>query len=224
MSVTVQTSEDVMKIAKQLLWLAVWGVAFAYIESSVVVYLRKIYYPEGFAFPLAIAETRLIVVEIVREAATLVILWATASLAYSRLQSRMAAFMVLFGIWDLFYYLFLKLILDWPESLSSWDLLFLIPLPWVGPVWAPAVVASGLVYAGTAILMRNGQGSFLYFGSRFVWAEFIAASVIIISFLIPGCAVIEESVPDHFPYYLFWAGFAAGFGAFLYRFHRKSRR
>lgn len=209
-----------MSVAKKLFWLMVWGVAFAYVEASVVVYLREIYYPEGFAFPVVIAQSRMVVVEIVREAATLIILWATAELAYRRVQSRLAAFMVLFGIWDLFYYLFLKVVLGWPQGLESWDLLFLIPMPWVGPVWAPVVVSLGLVYSGIAILVRNEEGSFLDFGKRFIWTEFIAASVIILSFLIPGYAVIEQSVPSHFPYYLFWAGFLAGFGAFLYQLHR----
>ncbi len=201
-----------------------WAIAFGYIEASVVVYLRKIYYPEGFAFPVVIAEIGIAIVEIIRELATLIIMWATVSLAYERVQSRMAAFMVLFGIWDIFYYIFLKVLLNWPEGPGSWDLLFLIPLPWVGPVWAPVVVSLGLVYSGIAILLRNAQSSFLHFGKRFIWLEVMAGAVIILSFLIPGYAVIEQRIPDHFPYYLFWAGFITGFGAFLYRFHRRVHR
>ncbi len=209
-----------VSVTKQLFWLIVWGVAFAYIEASVVVYLRKIYYPEGFAFPLVITETRTIVVEIVREAVTLIILWATAELAYRRAQSKMAAFMMLFGTWDIFYYLFLKLVLNWPEGLQSWDILFLIPLPWVGPVWAPVVVSLGLVYAGIAILVGNAQGRYLHFGGKFIWLEITAATLIILSFLIPGQVVTDQSVPSHFPSYLFWLGFITGFGGFLYQYYR----
>ena len=213
-------SESMVSVTKQLFWLIVWGVAFAYIEASIVVYLREIYYPEGFAFPVVIAETPVIGVEIVREDATLMILWATAELAYRRVQSKMAAFMILFGIWDIFYYLFLMLVLNWPEGLQSWDLLFLIPLPWVGPVWAPIVVSMGLVYAGIAILVGNARGRYPHLGGKFIWLEITAATLIILSFLIPGYAVIEQSIPDHFPFYLFWLGFITGFGAFLYQFHR----
>jgi hypothetical protein len=198
----------------------VWGVAFAYIEASVVVYLRKIYYPDGFSFPVVIAQNSIMIVEVFRELATLIILWATATLAYTRVQSRVGAFMVLFGIWDIFYYLFLKLVLNWPQGLESWDILFLFPLPWVGPVWAPVVVSLGLVYSGSAILLRNGRGFFLDFDRKFIGIEFLAAAVIIISFLIPGYAVIGQSVPNHFPYYLFWTGFMGGFGTFLYKFYR----
>ncbi len=208
------------QLLKQFLWLVVWGVAFAYIEASVVVYLRKIYYPDGFSFPVVIAQNSIIIVEVFRELTTLIILWATATLAYTRIQSRVGAFMVLFGTWDIFYYLFLKLVLNWPQGLESWDILFLFPLPWAGPVWAPVTVSLGLIYSGSAILLRNGKGYFLDFDRKFIGIEFLAAAVIIVSFLIPGYAVIEQSVPSHFPYYLFWAGFAAGFGAFLQTFHR----
>jgi len=209
-----------VSITKQLSWLLVWGIAFAYIEASVVVYLRELYYPQGFVFPVVIADTRVIVVELVRELATLVIMWATVQLSYQRLQSQMAAYMVLFGIWDIFYYLFLKLVLDWPDALNTWDILFLIPTPWVGPVWAPVVVALGLIYAGVSILLRNARSSYVQFQRGFVWLELLAGAVIILSFLIPGCAVIGQSVPGSFPYYLFWSGFITGFGTFLYRFYR----
>lgn len=209
-----------MSIAKQLSWLLVWGIAFAYIEASVVVYLRELYYPQGFAFPVKIADARVIVVELFRELATLVIMWATVQLAYQRLQSRIAAYIVLFGIWDIFYYLFLKLVLEWPDALNTWDILFLIPMPWVGPVWAPVVVSLGLIYAGSAILLRNDRNIYMRFPRGFVWLELLAGAVIILSFLIPGYAVIEQSVPGTFPYYLFWSGFIAGFGTFLHRFYR----
>lgn len=201
----------------------VWGVAFAYIEASVVVYLRKIYYPEGFAFPVVVTDISVIVIEVIREAATLVILWATANLACKRRQNVLAAFILLFGVWDIFYYVFLKLVLNWPEGFNSWDLLFLIPLPWTGPVWAPVVVSLGLVYAGAAVLLRDARGGTAVFSVGFVWLEVLAAMLIILSFLIPGYAVVEQRVPGHFPDYLFWAGFLTGLGAFLYQFHRKSR-
>ena len=208
-----------MSVTRQLFWLMVWGVAFAYIEASVVVYLREIYYPDGFAFPVVIAETHMALTEVVRELATLLIMWATVNLTYQMLQSKMAAFMVIFGIWDIFYYIFLKIILNWPEALTSWDILFLIPIPWVGPIWAPIVVSIGLIYAGSTILIQNEEGHFLDFDRKFILLEFVAAIIIIVSFLIPGYAVITESIPNNFPYYLFWTGFIMGLGTFLYQFY-----
>lgn len=207
-------------MTKQLFWLMVWGVAFGYIEASVVVYLREIYYPEGFTFPVLIIQDRIMLTEVLREAVTLLIIWATVCLTYKRLQSRIAAFVVLFGIWDIFYYIFLKLLLNWPERLNTWDILFLIPAPWVGPVWAPVLVSLGFIYAGTAILMRNHQNHFLHFGKGFILLELIAALLVIVSFIIPGSSVIEQSLPTHFPWYLFLIGFLTGIGIFLYYFYR----
>lgn len=209
-----------MSLKKQLFWLLVWGMAFAYIEASVVVYLRKIYYPEGFAFPVVFAEIHIAVTELFRELATLIIIWATAMLSYMKLQSRVAAFLAMFGIWDIFYYLFLKLLLDWPESLTTWDILFLIPTPWAGPVWAPVLVSLGIIYAGVTILKHNAKGRFFYFGKKFIVIELISGAVIILSFLIPGYSVIAQSVPMHFPWYLFCSGFVAGFVFLQYQLQK----
>ena len=205
---------------KNLFWLMVWGVAFGYIEAAVVVYLRELYYPEAFAFPLVIIPGRIMLTEVLREAATLLIMWATVCLVYKRLQSRVAAFVILFGVWDIFYYIFLKLLLSWPETLDTWDILFLIPAPWLGPVWAPVLVSIAFIYAGTAILLRNHQNHFLDFGRVFILFELFAALLIIISFMIPGSSVVEQNLPSHFPWYLFLTGFLIGVGVFLYYFYR----
>ncbi len=205
---------------KHLFWLMIWGAVFGYMEAAVVIYLRDIYYPEGFTFPLVVIPAPIMLIEVLREAATLLIVWTTVYLVHERLQSRIAAFVILFGIWDIFYYIFLKLLLDWPESLVTWDILFLIPLPWVGPVWAPVLVSIGLIYAGTAILIRNYQNRFLHFGRGFIRSELFAALLIIVSFIIPGLSVAGQSLPTHFPWYLFLMGFFTGLGVFLYHFYR----
>ncbi|GIT97842.1 hypothetical protein [Sulfurovum sp. TSL1] len=205
---------------KQLLWLIIWGVVFGYMEAAVVVYLREIYYPEGFAFPLVIIEDRILLTELLREAATLLLIWTTVSLAYKRVQSRFAAFFVLFGFWDIFYYISLKLLLAWPENLNTWDILFLIPAPWVGPVWAPVLVSLGFIYAGTTVLFHNHQNSFLTFDRGFIMMEIFSALLIIVSFMIPGSSVLDQNTPTDFPWILFLAGFLIGIGIFLYTVYR----
>ena len=200
---------------KGLLWLLVWGITFGYIEAAVVVYLREIYYPEGFTFPLVPIPGRIMWTEIGREAATLVIMSATVMLAYKRPQSRMAAFAVLFGVWDILYYVFLRLILGWPQSPQTWDILFLIPAPWAAPVWAPMLVSAGLIAGGTAVLVRNHKGHHMTFGRGFVWAELAAALLIVISFLVPGASVAETGAPEPFPWPLFLAGTLVGVGTFV---------
>lgn len=211
---------------KSLVWLVLWGVLFGYMEAAVVVYLREIYYPQGFAFPLVGIEEHVMLTELLREAATLFIMWATVSLAYQKVQSRFAAFFLLFGIWDIFYYIFLKLLLNWPESLETWDILFLIPLPWAGPVWAPMLVSIGFILTALIVLQENHQNRFIPFDWKFILLEISAAVIIIISFIIPAHAVIEQSVPTYFPHYLFLFGFLLGLGAFFYyvfRFRRDEK-
>jgi len=207
---------------KNLFWLMIWGLAFGYMEAAVVVYLRELYYPEGFTFPVVIIQDRILLTEVLREAATLIIMWSTVCLIYMRLQSRVAAFVILFGVWDIFYYIFLKLLLDWPESLNTWDILFLIPIPWIGPVWAPILVSITFIYAGTAILLQNHQDSFLHFDGKFILLELFATLFIIISFIIPATSVIEQSLPSHFPWYLFFMGFFIGLSTFLYYYYRST--
>jgi len=201
-------------LKKRLFWLAVWGVAFGYIEAAVVIYLRRIYYPDGFAFPVVIIEPGIAVVELIREAVTLMFMWAVAALTYRTFQGRVAVYMILFGIWDIFYYIFLKILLNWPGSLATWDILFLLPLPWVGPVWAPLLVSMGLIYAGIVILWRDKKGTPMILDKRFWMLEITAGAVIVLSFLIPGQAVLKEAVPTHFPWYLFLAGYLTGIGVF----------
>lgn len=208
---------------RRLFWLVVWGIAFAYIEASVVVYLRKIYYPAGFSFPAVLIDPGIARVELVREIITLIFMWAVAELTYRSFQCRLAVFMLLFGIWDIFYYVFLKMILNWPGGLNDWDILFLVPLPWVGPVWAPVLVSMGMIWAGIIIINRHEQGRPLDLPWRFMLFEVAAGLVIILSFLIPGWAVIEQTVPHHFPWYLFAAGLGAGLGAFGWEIRVKDK-
>ena len=208
---------------KNLFWLAIWGIAFGYLEAAVVVYLREIYYPEGFAFPLVIIEGRILMTEILREAMTLLIMWAAVSLAYQKVQSRIAAFIILFGVWDIFYYIFLKLLLNWPESLGTWDILFLIPLPWLGPVWAPVLVSISFIYAGITILWNNYQKHFFPFDKKFIIVELFAALLIIISFIIPGLSMFEQKAPEYFPWYIFLAGLLMGMGFFLSYIYRSEQ-
>jgi hypothetical protein len=208
---------------KTLIWLFAWGAAFGYLEAAVVVYLRAIYYPEGFAFPLTLIEGHTLWTEAGREAATLLVLAATAVLASPRLQSRMAAFVLLFGVWDVFYYVFLKLLIGWPQSLVTWDILFLIPAPWVGPVYAPLLVSALFIAAGTAVLVRNAKGNYPPFDSGFAAAETAAGLLIVASFLLSGRSIGVTGMPEPFAWPLFAAGCVLGAGAFLYAFSRGDR-
>jgi len=122
-----------------------------FFESSIVVYLREIYYPDGFSFPLEPIAPQIAGTEFVREFFSLLMIISVAALAKRSFYERFANFLFIFAIWDISYYVFLKIILGWPASIMTWDILFLIPVPWTSPVLAP-VIAS-LTMIGLAVII-----------------------------------------------------------------------
>lgn len=192
----------------------VFGVAFGWVEAAVVVYLRRLFYPDGFGFPLRDFPLEIGVVEVAREFATLVMLVAVAWLGARTVWGRFGLFAVAFGAWDLAYYGGLYVALRWPASLGEWDVLFLIPGIWTGPVWAPALVAAALVACGSVLYWRGEQGRLARPGSR-QWVLALAALVAIIAaFLANHGAVYRGGAPGRFPVLVFLAGVAAGMAAF----------
>jgi hypothetical protein len=196
-------------------WLLLLGLAVGWFEAAVVVDLRALYYPAGFRFPVVLVIDRVIVVEVVREAASILLLAAAARLAGRFFLERFAAFMILFGTWDLLYYVFLKLILGWPEGLADWDILFLIPVPWLGPVWAPCVVSLALVAAGSYLYWTADRPRVI---RPVDWAVEVLAGLIVIASLVSEWrVVIEKRMPQDFPAGLFWTGVLLGLGWFVHR-------
>ena len=140
-----------------MLWITLFSIAMGYLESSVVVYLREILYPAGFAFPLVPISPRLAVTEVFREAATLVMLLGAGMMAGRTRAEKFAFFIYSFAVWDIFYYVFLKLLLGWPSSLLTWDILFLLPVTWTGPVLAPLLSSLAMICLALVIVFFNGK-------------------------------------------------------------------
>lgn len=130
--------------------LFIFATAMGLLEAIVVVYIREIYYPTGFQFPLQELPPRIIFIEWIREISTLLMLGTVAWISGKIFLKRLSVFLFIFGIWDIIYYIGLKIFLNWPESLITWDILFLIPITWVGPVLAP--VLCSLLMIITAVL------------------------------------------------------------------------
>lgn len=142
---------------KQGSWLILFSIAMGFLEAAVVIYLRALYYKEGFDFPLAEMAPTLALTEVLREAATIIMLVGVAILAGQSAYQRFSLFLVAFAVWDIFYYVFLKVLLDWPESLLTWDILFLLPVPWVGPVLAPCLVSLTMILLAIIMYDRDLQ-------------------------------------------------------------------
>ena len=141
----------------RLALLSAFAIAMGYLEAVVVVYIRKILdivpTPEEFtAQTLEQVPQWLISSEQSREAATIIMLIALAWLVGRTGGQKLAVFLFTFGIWDIFSYVSLKALIDWPASLATWDCLFLIPQPWYAPVWLPVVISLGMITVGLLLL------------------------------------------------------------------------
>lgn len=190
----------------------IFGIAFAYIEAVVVVYLRKIFHPDGFTFPLAdfgtiLQRKPLLLTEIGREAATIVLMLTGAWLFGRNLQERFAYFLAIFAVWDIFYYVWLKVLINWPSSIVDWDILFLIPITWAGPLLAPVLISLTLLLFAVIILYRDSCASGLKV-TLMDWLGFsLAGLVVVVSFCIAGRHIRKRDFKSHF----YWPVFALGY-------------
>lgn len=206
-----------------ILWLTIFSIAMGYLECSVVVYLRAIYYPDGFAFPLSPIGNLHAVTEIGREAATLFMLIGIGVLTGKNKWEKFAVFLYTFAVWDIFYYLFLKILLGWPESLFTWDILFLIPTTWTGPVLSPVISAITMVFLSLVIFYRKTIE--INISAKELWILIAGAFVQLIAFVWDYCAFLTENgilkyfysyeltkdiafnyIPDKFPWFIFLIG------------------
>jgi hypothetical protein len=149
----------------------------AWMEAATVFYIRSLvdrvnpYQAEPLPLHGALGN-----VELVREAATLVMLAVIGWLAGRTWKERGAYFAIAFGFWDILYYVFLRPISGWPQSLFDWDILFLLPLPWWGPVIAPVSIALLLIVWGT--LATQTRDSYATAPARWMWTLAVLGCVL----------------------------------------------
>lgn len=205
-----------MKPRKCLAVVALFALAMAWVESAVVFYLRTMIdriepyqahpLPMAGGFGLA---------EFVREAATIIMLATVGWLAGRNDRSRFSYFLFGFGIWDIAYYAFLKVLTPWPRSLLDWDVLFLIPLPWWGPVLAPCLIALLMVAIGTLVTQTETEQR-QHWPSGLSWGLAVAgAGVALFTFMTDtlaaapgGIKAVREVLPASFNWPVFLAGWA----------------
>jgi hypothetical protein len=215
-------------IRNKIVFLILFSIAMGFLEASVVVYLRQLYYPEGFSFPLKIMALDALSIEYLREFSSIVMLFSLAIIAGRNFYERFSYFLLCFGIWDIFYYVWLKVLLNWPPSLLTWDILFLIPVIWAGPVLAPVICALTMIVIGSSMLSFQQRG----YQVRMIILEwillFLGAFITLITFLLEYSTiiiqegylsrittlvtdpyfkkVIAEHIPASFNWYLFIIG------------------
>jgi hypothetical protein len=143
---------------ERYLLLALFGIAMAHFEGVVVVYLRKaLGILNGHSNRELLKEIpgNIIRIEQTREAATIVMLVVLALLVGESWLERAVIFLWTFAFWDLFYYASLYLVIKWPASLTTIDVLFLIPRPWIAPVWVPIGISSATIITIAVLLLTS---------------------------------------------------------------------
>lgn len=184
----------------------------ACVESTLVIYLRALYYPNdpNQIFPLELLTHQHLVIELVREIATLTMILSVAFIAKRSAMYRFAAFVFVFGVWDIFYYVWLKLMIGWPFRWHEWDVLFLIPWVWLGPWIAPALIALLFVIWGAGILLAERECAFQFWPLlMFV----IGCLLVVTAFLLPAFPLLTQGeqalrgyVPSGFAWWLYGPG------------------
>lgn len=222
-------SADRTPVLRVVAILLLFSTAFGYLEAAVVSYLRILHeparrhvYADARAtelFPLltldqvlaaGAEQRRTLFVEIGREAATMLMLAAIALAVSRNARQWTAAFAIAFGIWDIIFYAGLKVLLGWPASLLTWDILFLIPVPWVGPVIAPVLVSMAMIAGGIWCLEREAGGRPLRIGVRRASGVILGALVIILSFTLDCRNILAGGYPQPFHWGVFALGMAIG--------------
>jgi hypothetical protein len=207
--------------------LILFGIAFGYVEAAIVVYLSVIGEPLRAAVGLPVQELfpllrlnqltpammSLVRIELAREAFTLIMIWAVSRTA----RNRLGAFVLAFGVWDLTFYLWLRVLIGWPPSLLTWDVLFLLPVPWAAPVLAPVLVAATMTAFGVWLLARDPLASEPRKARALLsWFLLSAGSVVLlISFLWDWRRWLAGGAPQAFPWLIFAVGEVLVIAGFL---------
>lgn len=191
-------------VSRALVILA-FGAAFGYVEAAVVVYLRAALGVVANAVPAHDPGTfgTFEGLEISRELATLVVIGAVGWLAGRTRLERLAWAAVAFGSWDIAYYAGLRVAIGWPPTLETWDVLFLVPTAWVGPVWAPLAVSFALIATGLAAARRLAAGGRLAVGAGRAAGALAGGGLVILSFTL-GASGSGSGAWSGWP--VFWIG------------------
>jgi hypothetical protein len=220
---------------RTVLALLLFGSAFGYLEAAVVSYLRQLHEPArqrfypgrspSELFPLLTLDQlratgadqkRTLLTEIGREAATIIMLAAVALAVARNTAHWAAAFVIAFGTWDITFYVFLKILLGWPASLFTWDILFLIPVPWAGPVLAPVLVSAVMIPAGMWHLRQDTHSDPVGISAA-QWAGImVGAVVIVISFAMDYRNLMAGGMPHPFSWSVFSGGLVIGVGSYAW--------
>ena len=211
---------------RKLAWIGVFALAMAFVEAAVVVYLRRVLGVVDLLRDVAVYDPAIAMTEIGREAATLLMLLAVGFATGRSLQSRIGFALFAFGIWDILYYVWLKVLLGWPGSLLTEDVLFLIPVPWWGPVLAPVLIALLATAFGAVLVARDETGRAVRLGG-IEWTALLAGmAVVLYTFMADAIRALPASAEELSrlkPTAFLWPTYVAGLAAMVFALWRAAR-
>lgn len=205
---------------KNIIPVCFYTIAMAYLESATVVYLRRVFNISDLILDIPSFDQALALIEIGREFATLVMLFAVGWAAGRSLQSRISYTFIIFGMWDIFYYFWLRVFIGWPRSLLAPDILFLIPLPWWGPVIAPVLIACLMVVGGILAIIAEDKGRKIKFFITEGAALISGVLILLYSFMQDAISILPADAetlsrlrPSDFNWLIYFTGLIfAGYG------------
>jgi hypothetical protein len=200
-------------LAKKIWWVGLFAIAMAYVESATVVYLRHIYGISDLIFDIPPFDPVIAPIEVGRELATLIMLLAVGWAVGKSRQTRISFVFFAFGVWDVFYYMWLRFFIGWPNSLFSPDILFLIPLPWWGPVIAPILIACLMIVGGIFTITNEGKGIKIKFSMFELITIVVGSLMMLYSFMQDSLAIMPvnaETLAQLRPTSFHWLIFLTG--------------
>jgi len=196
-----------------------------FFEAAVVVYLRELYYPQGFKFPIILIPFKIELMEILREAMSLIMIGSVAAIIGKQPILKFFNFCLIFGVWDIVYYLVLKIFLNWPQSSLTTDILFLIPVPWVGPVLAPVLISIALIIGSIVFIRREMLQAGLRVPKKELWIYTICGLGLILTFIFDYRCVFEKRLPKDYPWWLFGLFYGlAWFNFYFFQIRNKQKK
>jgi hypothetical protein len=227
-------TERAAEVRRAVVILVLFGVVFGYVEAAAVVFLRSVYepihlrlYPDRARddlFPLLTLEQWAKegpphmgpVMEVGRELGTLVVVALVAAALAREVRLWFAGFALAFGVWDVCYYPWLALMTGWPRSLADWDLLFAVPVPWVGPVWSALAVAATMIATGLVFFWCEAVGRPMR-PRAIHWATvLLGAVVVLVAFWWDWRAMLAGGYPEWFNWPLLVVGLGLGSVGFVH--------
>jgi hypothetical protein len=209
-----------VKVSSRKLWgTFIFSLAMAYVEATAVVYLRRIIGIDIFMINPGLFDAQIVTIELGRELATLIMLFTVGWVAGRNFQSRFGFSIFCFGAWDIFYYAWLKLFVGWPVTLLDNDLLFLIPLPWWGPVLSPVLIAALMCAVGVRMVILDNREEKFQINSMQWIALAVGILLVLFVFMADAIAVLPanaQSLSQLQPGMFMWPIFLIGLSLGIY--------